>query len=214
MTANDLSRSIDVVKAPWADSPYYERAEATVELFWGERTVFRRYYEQLDLDAVIELACGHGRHAIRSATRCRQLTLVDVFEANLKACRARLSAFDNVDFVLGAGADFQPLPDASFTAIYCYDAMVHFSPDLVGAYLQDAARVLKPGGRMLSHLSNFPAPLDRHYGQNPCARNHMTPALLDQLTQRAGLRMLDATEIAWGGHPALDRVVLWERPAG
>ena len=36
--------------------------------------------------------------------------------------------------------------------------MVHFSADLVQAYLRDTARVLKPGGMALYHHSNYPAP--------------------------------------------------------
>jgi len=35
--------------------------------------------------------------------------------------------------------------------------MVHFSADLVQAYLRDTARVLKPRGMALYHDSNLPA---------------------------------------------------------
>src|SRR4026207_695422 len=92
------------------------------------------------------LACGHGRHSKIVAERSGQLTLMDVHEENIEHCRTRLARFQNTVFFKNSGHDFQPITDDALTAIFCYDAMVHFSPDLVQAYLRDTARVLKPGG--------------------------------------------------------------------
>jgi ubiquinone/menaquinone biosynthesis C-methylase UbiE len=207
---NSLKASVKTVGAAWAESPYYADAERWTHIFWNEGSVFVQVFAELDLTRVIDLACGHGRHAEVVAPRAGALTLVDIHDANLNACRKRLAAA-NVMFQRNNGFDFRPLADASATAIYCYDAMVHFSPDIVAAYLKDTARVLAPSGRALYHHSNYPAPRERHYGQNPHARNHMTQALFRQLSENAGLGVRRSIVIDWGGSKNLDFITLVEK---
>jgi SAM-dependent methyltransferase len=166
---NTLKESVEVVADPWKQSTYYDDAEKWTIIFWSEDHPFYPLFKRLDLTAVLELACGHGRHSEIVAKRCGQLTLMDVHEENIEYCRTRLARFQNTVFFTNSGHDFQPITDDALTAIFCYDAMVHFSPDLVEAYLRDTARVLTPGGMALYHHSNYPAPLDWHYGQNPHA---------------------------------------------
>jgi ubiquinone/menaquinone biosynthesis C-methylase UbiE len=216
MSAQDketLEENVRVVSSPWQESAYYEDAEAWTHLFWNESSLFSRLFRRLDLRNTIELACGYGRHAERCVAQCGTLTLVDVFESNLDRCRERLGRHSNVRFLRGNGYDFTGIEVGQVTAIYCYDAMVHFSPDLVESYLKDAARILSPGGMALLHHSNHPTPPGIvHYGQNPHARNHMTHDLFRELAERAGLLIVESQPMAWGGMPDLDRVSLLARP--
>ena len=99
---------------------------------------------------------------------------MDIFQENIDFSRHRLRFFNNVDSHVNNGYDFQPIADGSLSSIFCYDAMVHFAPEVVRSYLKDTARVLKPGGRALFHHSNYPTAPKEHYGQNPHARNQMT----------------------------------------
>jgi hypothetical protein len=48
------------VGAAWRQSPYYDDAERWTILFWNDETPFRKFFDQLDLTTVLELACGHG----------------------------------------------------------------------------------------------------------------------------------------------------------
>ncbi len=185
---------------PWADSAYYERAEQSTDGFWTEGTKFRQRFDRLDLTSVIELACGHGRHTERAAPLAGRLIAIDVFEENLQVCRERLSVSSHVEFVLGDGVSFEPEADASASSIFCYDAMVHFAPQVVERYLQDAHRVLRPGGMALFHHSNLDTPNSIAYGRNPGARNPMTRADFNALSLTAGLEILDAIEFRWGGN--------------
>lgn len=203
-----LQSSVDTVGAPWKESEYYDDAERWTFLFWEPAHPFRPWFDRLDLRNVLELAVGHGRHAERVAPIAGQLTLMDIHEANLEACRHRLAACDNVRYICNDGYDFQPVPDASLTAIYCYDAMVHFSPDLVGAYLQDAHRVLAPGGMALLHHSNRNVDPAVGDDSNPCARNWMTMAMFRLLAEDAGLQVVDSKTIDWAGVSRLDGLTL------
>jgi len=211
VSAENLENSVKVVAEPWRDSTYYEDAEKYTSMFWNEGTIYRTLFNELDLACVIELACGHGRHAEVIASQCNKLCVIDVHDENISFCRQRLGDLPNIDFIVGNGMSFDGVADASVSAIYCYDAMVHFSPDLVESYLADSFRVLKPGGKVLLHHSNYDAPLDRHYGQNPHARNHMTFGLFSALAEKAGLQITESVAIDWGV-ANLDRVSLLRKP--
>jgi SAM-dependent methyltransferase len=208
----DLKRSVAGVAVAWGPtSPYYRNAEELTWVFWGEKSIFPPLFAQLDLENVIELACGHGRHAELVAPRARRLTLMDIHPENLAACRERLAGFSNVSFVLGTGFGFTGIEDGRTTAIYCYDSMVHFAPDVVQAYLQDTARVLAPGGMALYHHSNRPSS-EAHYSRNPGARNDMTQPRFRAGAEAAGLAVVESTIIQWGGVAALDAVTLLRKP--
>lgn len=204
----NIEKEVEVVKDPWRDSPYYEDAERWIHVFWGENTVFRRYFDRLDLSNVIELACGYGRHSERVAPKSGTLILIDVFEENLAKCRTRLASCANVKYVLGNGYDFMPIEDSSATAVYSYDAMVHFSMDIMLRYLADTYRVLQSGGMALYHHSNYSGPKLSHYGQHPHARNVIDFTLFSDCVLGAGLSIVDSIELDWGGVKRLDRLTL------
>lgn len=210
-SAGHLGRQVAAVGAAWANSRYYSDAERWTPMFWQADGSFRPMFDKLDLTSVIELACGHGRHAAQIATAAGHIIMVDIFEDNLEFCRERLGRHKNIEFLKGDGISY-PVPNECVTAIFCYDAMVHFSPDMVRAYLRDTYRVLVPGGKALFHHSNYAAPLDRPYGENPHARNHMTADLFSKFCSEAKLAILETRVINWGSSSDLDAITLIEKP--
>jgi ubiquinone/menaquinone biosynthesis C-methylase UbiE len=207
----NIEQEKEIIQRPWQDSPYYKHAERWIHLFWGKDSLFQSFFDHLDLSNTVELACGYGRHSERVAPRAGQLILVDVFQTNLEQCRIRLAAYQNISYLLGNGYNFQPIPDSSITAIFSYDAMVHFSMNVMLRYLQDSARILKPGGMAQYHHSNFPGPGAAHYGQNPHARNVMDFSLFSRMAEEYGLKIVDSLEIDWGGIRNLDRLTLLKK---
>lgn len=210
----ELARSVLEVAQYWRfDRFYYDRAEQSdwVAGFWDESTPFRRLFSQLDLTMAIELACGHGRHAAQIADRVGGLVLMDVNDTNVAHCLQRFAGYDRIAAVQNSGADFRPLPDGFATAIYCYDAMVHFEMDVVASYLRDTARVLRSGGRALYHHSNYDRAPGSNHREAPGARNFMSQALFVHLSVRAGLRVLESTIMDWDA-PATDALTLLEKP--
>ncbi len=192
----DVARSVEFIKKAWIESRYYEDAEKWTGIFWHPQSDFRRAFEELDVRRCIELACGHGRHAEQLMHAKGQdvdvLYCLDVVANNVQITSERLASFPQAKCLLIDGQSFAPIEAESITAIYCYDAMVHFSPDIIECYLSDAHRVLRSGGRVLLHHSNLDAPqtglqTEFHYGRNPHARNHMTLSLLTALVAGSGL---------------------------
>lgn len=206
-----IQDEVELVKAPWDKSLYYDDAEKWTHLFWDENTEFRRQFNKLDLTNAVELACGHGRHSIRVASMAKKLTLVDIFEDNLNKCRQRCSSFSNVTYLLGNGIGFTPLESNSITGIYCYDAMVHFSMGIIVSYLEDTSRVLVNRGMALYHHSNYSGPELGHYGLNPHARNTQDFSKFESVALNAGLRVVESKVLNWGGVNNLDRLSLLQK---
>ncbi len=202
-----IEKSVRHVASAWKESPYYADAERWTHLFWAENTVFSRLFGIMSLADVIELACGHGRHSEQIAERCGTLALMDIHQENIDACKTRLSRFSRLSFVLNNGYNFEPIATESISAIFCYDAMVHFAPDVVQSYLKDTYRVLRPGGMALYHHSNLSAP-ETNYAKNTHARNHMTQELFASYCSQASMEIVESVPIGWGGVDNLDRVSL------
>lgn len=210
----DIQKSVRIVSQPWESSAYYEHAEKFTWRWWSDSTrPFRRMFDRLDPSHTLELACGYGRHSEIVASLTSDLVLMDVLPQNIEFCRTRLATQKGVTFHVNNGFDFQPVGSDSITALFCYDAMVHFSPDIVQSYLRDANRILKSGGMALLHHSNYDGPVSEHYGLHPHARNYMPRAMFQKFALDAGLVILESETFAWGDVKDLDCLTLLQKPA-
>ena len=100
-----------------------------------------------DLGDVVDIASGDGALAELLAPRARSITCVDRSRPVVQAGRLRLRARSNVRFVEG---DMHALPfeDAQFDHALVMNALTYAEdpPTALG----EAARVLKPGGRLVA----------------------------------------------------------------
>jgi SAM-dependent methyltransferase len=214
LTTNNVLDQRRQLIADHVATPYYEAAEANdvVAIFWGDNSLFLPLFDKLDKTAVLELACGHGRHSAKVYSQIGQLTLVDAVEENIAACRNRFSG--STRFVANNGSDLFSVPDQSQTAVFSYDAMVHFEfADTLG-YLPEISRVLKPGGRALLHYSVNDATPGSNYRDCPRWRNFGSEKVFLHFALRAGLTPLEHFTTSWpprNGEAAIDGVALLEK---
>lgn len=199
--------------AVWEKSAYYDDAEKWTWLFWSEEHPFLPLFNLLDLDNTLELACGHGRHSEQLLMRhpdIKVLTLVDVLQSNVEFCQSRLKNYDQCRYLVNKGTTFSGVADSTVTAVFCYDAMVHFHRSVVLRYLFDMKRVLKKQGRALIHHSNYSVDPDDSFTTHPHARAFMSSNLFESYVYTAGLRLLGQRIIDWGGERKLDCISLIE----
>lgn len=196
----------------WEQSTYYDHAEQWTWLFWDEKQRFFPLFKQLDIHKTLELACGHGRHGekilLQYAEQLDHLYMMDILPSNIEYCRKRIGDYENVTILENNGVDFQPIPSESLTAVFCYDAMVHFDREVVRSYLFDISRVLLPGGKALLHHSNYTIDSGIDFGCNPHARAYMTTALFRDYAKQAGLHVLEQVVMPWAEVAELDCISL------
>ena len=99
-------------------------------------------------DAVLEIGCGVGRLGKVIAPMCRHWTGCDVSPRMLGFARARLSGLANVSFVEVSGFELSPVPNDSQDVVYSTVVFMHLAEWDRFGYVEEARRVLKPGGRL------------------------------------------------------------------
>lgn len=148
--------------AGWCGQPYGAWKAAVVERFITP-------YLGPDTD-VVEIGPGGGRWSASFAGACRSLSLVDLSEACLDVCRRRFGPLPGLRLMRTDGRSL-PVPDASCDLVWSFGVLVHCEPAVVAAYLDETARVLRPGGRFVLHHTGWPdatlrlVPVTRHLGR-------------------------------------------------
>ncbi len=108
-------------------------------------------------DRVLDLACGHGRHARILAGRVAGVVGVDRSGDHLRRAGAEAGAGAAGPSPRWVRGDVRALPlrDGSFDAAFSWYASLFMFDDATNeACLAEAARVVRAGGRLLVHHAN------------------------------------------------------------
>lgn len=179
---------------------YFDKAESVCALntFWGEDSIFYKMFKKLDLDNVIELAAGRGRHVRMYEQEAKHIVLVDILQKNIDFCKERFKDNIKIDYYCNNGYNLSDLNDDEYSALFTYDAMVHFEMMDIFKYLNDIHRVLKRGGMALFHHSNNASNYKNAFANAVGGRSYMSKDLFAYLSYRAGFDVIEQHVIDWG----------------
>jgi ubiquinone/menaquinone biosynthesis C-methylase UbiE len=104
---------------------------------------------------ILEIGCGVGRVGKELAPKIKRWIGCDVSSNMLGHAARRLEGISNVDLVQISGYDLKPIPDASVDSVYCTVVFMHLHEWDRYAYVCEAFRVLKPGGRFFCDNANL-----------------------------------------------------------
>ncbi len=147
----------------------------------------------------LEIGCGPGRLLKPLAARFGEIHGVDVSDEMIALARQRLAGLPHAHAHIGSGADLAQFADESFDFIYSYAVFQHI-PELavVQSYLEDAARVLKPGGLLRFQANNLSAVRTSEATWHGCS---LEPAEIRAYALRHALQLLAlegaATQYMW-----------------
>ena len=209
MSRLDYEREVCAISHIDAMNQYFEIAESAgaLDFFWGKESLCHKFFDRLDLENVVELACGRGRHVPHYLDRAGQITLVDVLEENIDLCKRRFSGEDKISYVINNGYDLSELTDGSYTSLFTYDSMVHFELFDIGNYLKETYRILKPGGKALFHHSNNDSDYKASYDTGIESRSFMDAKIFAYLAYRVGFEIEEQMIVDWV-YPDLDCLTL------
>ena len=135
---------------------YAETYEATVADWPGEIDFYRRLSEEARGEgrAVLEVACGTGRVAIRLAREGFAVVGLDLSEAMLDVAREQSAGLDNIHWVQGDMRSFE-LGEAFGLVIipgHSFQNLLTAADQL--ACLESIRRHIAPGGLLVVHLDH------------------------------------------------------------
>jgi ubiquinone/menaquinone biosynthesis C-methylase UbiE len=167
-------------------------------------------------DVVLEIGCGVARVGKHLAPRCRRWIGADVSANMLRFAAEDLRELPNVEFVELSGYDLRPIASESIDVVYCTVVFPHLSQWDRYSYVEDAFRVLRPGGKLYVDNVNLCSesgwlifqdhrripPLERIPEIGECS----TPEELIEYLRRAGFESIqskpgDELIAVWGRKP-------------
>ncbi len=185
----------------------------TAHLWHG--TILPRILAAVPCEHILEIAPGHGRCSQFLRWWCRRLSIVDLVEDCIQACRDRFGEGAGIEYHVNDGRTLPMIADASVDFAFSWDSLVHVEHDAIASYLAELARALRPGGLGFLHHSNLGG-VAAERGRGPADEHararSMTAARFAGSCRDVGLQCLAQELIPWGGTRPIDCFSFFQRP--
>jgi hypothetical protein len=137
------ARRGDEWSAPWGG----------VEMQW-HRTIMPRIQAFVPAPSILEIAPGFGRWTEKLKGLCQKLTVVDLSEKCITACKDRFLSDNHIAYHVNDGKSLEMVADQSIDFAFSFDSLVHVEQDVIEAYLSQLAKKFTADGIGFFHHSN------------------------------------------------------------
>ncbi len=103
---------------------------------------------------VVEIGFGTGRFLCRVARRAGSYVGVESNPLAVEQAREAFGDLPGVRFEQGTALDLSSLPDDSADTLFIFEVIEHLSSEQLDAFMAEARRVLRPGGRLVATTPN------------------------------------------------------------
>lgn len=131
----------------------------------GKKDIQKIFNGKLDAlssgSLVLDIGCGRGRLARALAELRSDVRVfgVDVAPSMIQSAILSNAHIRNASFCVGDGDSLAIFPDEVFDCAYSYIVFQHLPRHVVGQYISEAARVLKPGGKLIFQVQQRDEPM-------------------------------------------------------
>jgi tocopherol O-methyltransferase len=161
---NKTSRAWQTIWGPHIHHGYFEsHGETPVE---AQEKLIEKLLELLEIspaDEILDVGCGMGGSSLYLAKKYgATVTGITLSPKQVQMARqlAREGGMDNVRFMVEDALSMSSLPDASFDLVWSLESCEQFYDKQM--FIQQAFRVLKPGGRLM--LATWCSGADQYEG--------------------------------------------------
>ncbi len=142
-----------MIMSPFSDESDYEYEKRFDD--WGEQDANKLLKFITPASIVLEIGCGIGRIMKYLAPHCNKIWGVDVSKKIIRSAKIYLKGIENVKLIINSGYDLAFIPGGLFDFIYSFLLFQHINEKAQFKYLQEAYRVLKPGGKCFFQFLNI-----------------------------------------------------------
>jgi len=201
---------------------YYDRAEDDANLQVEKYIIPFIINYKIPLNRVLDFPSGRGRIAESmytiNADNIEKFVCCDANKEAITYCQERFKSNNAFDFMVNKVDEWQCIPfefkDNSFTFIYSWDAMVHFSYKWLDFYISEFYRILESNGYVLIHHSNLGSPdikidtgKSEIWNDNPHSRTPISANDIKFISKKHDFEVVEQNIISWG-IPNLDCISL------
>lgn len=191
----------------WSNYAWPERGDewsdkwGTTEAMWYG-SLYPRLHAFLPAGHILEIAPGFGRVTNYLRRWCDRLTVVDLVERCVEACRERFAGDDHITYAVNDGRSLEMVEDGTVDLAISWDSLVHCEKETIDAYLRQLRTKLKAGGVGFIHHSNLGVHAHELTGNEAGEvvggrRKSMTAAAFAETCRSVGLRCLSQEIIPW-----------------